>query len=382
MPELKFIMWASAFLVFYPYFGYIAALRAFSLVKRRDEPRTGGFEPRVTLLISAHNEEKTIKEKILNSLALDYPEDKLEIVLVSDGSKDRTLEIAGKYPDRITIRHYAERAGKTMCLNRAVPLAEGEIVVFSDANSCYEKNAVKLLVENFRDPSIGFVTGRTRYMTEDGGGFQESIGFYARIERLTKALESGTGSCVGADGAIFAIRKSLFKPLLASDINDLVIPLQVIRAGYSGVLEPRAYCEEGTSGSRKGEFNRQVRISARTLGAILRNRDLMNPLRHGLFSFKLVSHKLLRMLSPFFMLSLFAANILLVQEGPLYSALLLLQCAFYLSAVAGSVGSRPNPLSRVFAVSYAFAAVNAAILYAWLKFLKGESFVTWSPTRR
>lgn len=379
MTEMLLLFWSCAFLIVYPYVGYLALLRVLTLLKRvRGE--YGAFEPSMTLIISAYNEEKVIEDKILNSLALDYPENKLEIVLISDGSDDRTTEIAAKYKKRVTLRHYPGRIGKTACLNKAVPLAKGELVVFSDANSNYEKNALRLLARNFSSPEVGFATGRTEYAREDGTG--RSIGFYSRLEMLTKSLESLTGSCVGADGAIFAIRKTLFRPLRASDINDFVIPLDIVRQGYRGVLEQGAVCTERTSGSGKGEFRRQVRISARTLKALFRNADLLNPMRHGFFSFELASHKLLRMFVPFFMILLFATNIALASEGPAYLALLALQSAFYLSAVAGHWLAGAGAASRLFSISYTFTSVNMAVLWAWVKFLKGESFVTWAPTQR
>lgn len=381
MSAVKAVLWLSGFLVVYPYFGYLAVLWAcsqFTRKKRQDAGTRTTFEPKVTLIVSAHNEEKVIEDKILNSIALDYPESKLEITVVSDGSDDSTDEIVKKYATNgVILRRYEGRLGKTACLNRAVPAAGGEFIIFSDANSRYDSAAVRNLLAHFDDEKIGFVTGRTKYAGH--GAIKEAVGFYSRIEKMTKTLESRTGSCVGADGAIFAIRKKLFTPLKDSDINDLVIPLGVVRQGFAGVLEPRAFCVEDTAGTTRGEFNRQARITARTLRAIFSNTDLLNPVRFGLFSFKILSHKILRLMSPFFMLTLLVSSASLMRESGFYGAVFAAQAAFYSLALIERV--MPSG-ARLFSMPYTFSSVNAAILMGWVKYLKGETFVTWAPTKR
>lgn len=383
MPGVEALFLTAALLVLYPYIGYPAALRAISLFRTRKQAgENKAGKPRVTLIISAYNEEKVIEDKISNSLALDYPGDRMEIMVVSDGSTDSTADIVMKYAKRgVVLKHYAERSGKTACLNRAVPEAKGEIVIFSDANSNYEKDAIKTLVRHFASPEIGFVTGRTAYASEDGG-VAGTVGFYSMLEKLTKKLESKIGSCVGADGAIFAIRKGLYRPLRASDINDLVIPLKIVAQGYRGVLEEKAVCIEKTAGTGKGEFNRQVRITARTLKAISGNAGLLNPLSYGLFSFELFSHKVLRLLAPFFLIILFASNILLLSKGLFYKAAFIAQAVFYVCALFENRGRGFSAVRKIFSLAYTFSAVNAAIFWGWVKFIKGESFVTWSPTKR
>ena len=241
-------------MIIYPYVGYPAVLwliSLFILKKSKEEPVQ--LLSKVTLLISAYNEEGVIKDKIINSLALSYPKDLLEIVVVSDGSEDRTKDIVEQYGDKgVILRHYEGRIGKTACLNKASPLANGDIIVFSDANSHYDKGAVNNLVRNFSDNNIGFVTGTTKYITNDNENSVESVGLYTKIEKLTKTLESRISSCVGADGAIFAIRKNLYQPLKDYDINDFVIPLNVVKQGYRGILESNAYCIEKTASDIKG----------------------------------------------------------------------------------------------------------------------------------
>ena len=190
------------------------------------------------------------------------------------------------------------------------------------------------------------------------------------------------GSCVGADGAIFAIRKDLYRPLKGYDLNDLVIPLNIIKSGFRGGLDEDAFCVEDTAGSGKGEFNRQVRITARTLRAIFNNASLLNPIKYGLFSFEVFSHKVLRLTAPFFLLALFMANAALIFEGPLYAVVFSAQSVFYMAALLECAGAGLSLTKKLFSASYTFSAVNAAILWGWVKYLKGETFVTWSPTKR
>lgn len=339
--------------------------------------------PKVTLLISAYNEEAVIKDKILNSLALNYLKGMIEIVVVSDGSEDRTKDIVEQYRERgIILRHYDGRIGKTACLNKAVQLARGDIIVFSDANSNYDKEAVNIMVTNFVDESIGFVTGTTKYITNKYSGSIESVGLYSRIEKLTKTLESKISSCVGCDGAIFAIRKNLYQSLKEYDINDFVIPLNVVKQGYRGILDGNAFCNEKTASDIKGEFNRQVRITNRTIRAIFNNVVLMNPFRHGFFSFELFSHKLCKFLVPFFMLALFFTNIILTTQGLLYIIILILQICSYLIALFKYYERHFKGLSSLASAAHTFITVNLAILLGWLKYLKGETYTTWSTGRK
>ena len=381
---IKSIFWFSGFMIIYPYVGYPALLWFISLfisIKNKEEPAQ--VLPKVTLLISAYNEEAVIKDKIINSLALNYPEDLIEIVVVSDGSEDRTTFIVEQYvSEGVVLRHYKGRIGKTACLNKAVPLAKGDIIVFSDANSSYDKGAVNNLVRNFSDKNIGFVTGTTKYIINDNEDSIESVGIYSKLEKLTKTLESRISSCVGADGAIFAIRKNLYQPLKDYDINDFVIPLSVIKQGHRGILESNAFCNERTASDIKGEFSRQIRITNRTIRAIFNHMSLLNPFRFGFFSLELISHKVCKFLVPFFMLTLFFINIILITQGHLYVAAFMAQVCFYLIAVLNHRLRFLHILSRLASASYTFTTVNLAILLGWVQYLKGETYTTWSPGQR
>jgi cellulose synthase/poly-beta-1,6-N-acetylglucosamine synthase-like glycosyltransferase len=378
--------WVSLLAIAYAYVGYPAVLW---LLSRFRPPAawvgTGpdASLPSVTLIVSAFNEEQVIGQKIENALSLNYPRDSLEIVVVSDGSSDRTCEIVLGFAHRgIVLRHYEGRIGKTACLNRALPMANGSIVVFSDANSVYESGALRALVRPFEEPSVGFVTGWTRYGSGEDGTASASLGIYSKLELLTKELESRLGSCIGADGAIFAIRKELYTPLRDYDINDLVIPLSINRQGYRGVLQREAVCVEKDAGSAKGEFQRQVRITNRTLRAVMNYRQLFNPLRFGLLSFELFSHKLCRFLVPVFLIAVLALNLLLMERGGFFLAALIAQGGFYVAAAAATLLSKTGFLSHAAETARSFVIVNAATALAWVKYFQGETYTTWSPTKR
>jgi cellulose synthase/poly-beta-1,6-N-acetylglucosamine synthase-like glycosyltransferase len=384
MSGVTFFFWFSGVFILYSYFGYPLVLKIISLFKpARRSMNAPSLERKVTLLISAYNEEAVIEEKILNSLALHYPRSLLEIVVVSDGSTDTTCDIVSRYADRgVKLWHYEGRIGKTACLNQAVRRAEGEVIVFSDANSQYNKEAIRELVKHFADERVGFVTGRTIYVSGDAEKAPGSIGLYSKIEQWTKTLESEIGSCVGADGAIFAIRKALYRPLNGFDINDFVIPLNVVKQGYWGKLENNAFCLEKTAGAPRDEFYRQVRIANRTIRALVNHADLLNPLRFGFLSFEIFSHKVVRLFVPFFMLLLFLTSLGLAVHASFYLLFFTGQLFFYFAAGLNHSFDGPKGASRLFSIPHTFSLVNLAIAYGWIQYFKGETYVVWAPSQR
>ena len=327
----------------------------------------------VTIIISAHNEAEVIGKKIENSLGLEYPDSELEIIVVSDGSTDSTDEIVKQYADRDVVLISSEiRRGKTAGLNTALKRAKGEIVIFTDADSMFPPDTVKKFSEFFSDDSVGLVTGSTSYLLQGEEGMAHSTGIYTKLEKLIKHLETSSGSCVGADGAIFAIRKSLYSPLRDDDINDLVIPLNVIRSGKRVVIRDDLICLEPPSTDEKSAFFRQARITNRTLRALFRNLDLLNFIKFKNFSFKLFSHKFIRLSTPLFMLALIPLNLFLLKEGNPFYYFLIGQLTFYGLAIAG------NKI-ELFKTFNHFVLVQIAILYGWYLYLKGENIVTWNP---
>lgn len=318
-----------------------------------------------------------IEEKVKNTLSLDYPEELLEILVISDGSTDRTNEIVSGFKDsRLVLWAFHERSGKTACLNRVVSKAKGDIVLFTDANSIFPSGVIPKLVRNFSDQQVGLVTGWTKYI--QAGKDKEATGFYSKIEKMTKYWESLVSSCVGADGAIFAIRKALYKPLEEQDINDFVVPLHVILQGKRVVLDPEVYCIEESPKGEGDEFRRQARITNRTLRAIRRNAEFLNPFPHGSFSFFLLSHKLLRFLVPFFMTAAFIANLLLLRVSSLYIGLILVQILFLslgLANIAGKIEGRLANICKFFLITL------YAQLIGWIRTLRGIPDAMWTPQR-
>jgi cellulose synthase/poly-beta-1,6-N-acetylglucosamine synthase-like glycosyltransferase len=368
------IFWTFLFLSVYPYLIYPAVV--YLMAHLFYHPwKKGENASRVTLIVSVYNEEKVIEEKVKNSLSLVYPKDSLEIIVISDGSTDRTNEIVSGFRDsRVVLRAFPERTGKTACLNRVVPQAKGDIVLFTDANSMFPADILLKLMNNFSDVNVGLVSGWTKY--GQVGKDEEATGIYSKLEKMTKCWESRVSSCVGADGAIFAIRKTLYKPLDNRDINDFVIPLHVISQGKRVILDPEVYCFEDPAKGEGDEYRRQARITNRTLEAILRNPRFLNPFSFGSVSFFLLSHKLLRFLVPFFVAGTFITNLFLLKASPIYIAFVLMQILFLclgLANLAGKVEGKLTNLCKFFLVTLAAQST------AWMRRLRGISDVMWTP---
>lgn len=335
------------------------------------------IRPVVSVVISVYNEEKTIAQKLENTLALDYPKDRLEIMVVSDGSTDGTERIVSAVGDsRIVLKAFRRRSGKTACLNRTLPDARGEIVFFTDANSMFPRDTLLRLVRNFADPNVGLLTGWTRYGKVDQS--EDTTGVYSRFEKWTKLRESNISSCVGADGAVFAIRKELYRVLQEHDINDFVIPLNVIGQGKRVVMDADVYCFEQASSAPGKEYRRQVRITTRTLGAIRRNLEFLNPIRYGWFSFFLISHKIMRFLVPFFLLASFGTNLVLLGRSYFYSLTLGAQLAVLAVGASNAVGFTRGKIGDI--VKF-FLVTLLAQLNAWFRTFAGKSDTMWTPQR-
>jgi cellulose synthase/poly-beta-1,6-N-acetylglucosamine synthase-like glycosyltransferase len=330
----------------------------------------------VSMIISVYNEEAVIREKIENALSLDYPADLLEVVVCSDGSTDKTHEIVRAFNDsRLSLIKF-DRLGKTECLNRAVPMAKGDIILFTDANSMFPPDLVRQLSANFSDPDVGLTTGWTKYMKV--GGEDDVTGAYARLEKLTKYWESLVSSCVGADGAVFAIRKSLYRPLAPGDINDFIIPLNVIGQARRAVLDPDAWCREEAADSGEKAYHRQVRITTRTLWAIRHNFRFLNVMKYGWFSFFLISHKVLRLAVPFFFISGFFLNIGLIGQWWLYDTIFAAYLIFIGLGLLGISGISRGSMASMCMI---FLITFSAQLAGWLRMMIGIKDITWLPRR-
>lgn len=369
---MRALFWISAVLVVYPYLIYPALLAVLRRVAPRP-PRKAPIEPTVSVLVAAFNEEDVIAAKIENSLALDYPADRLEIVVASDGSTDDTNAIAARYADgtRVRLLAFPDNRGKLAALNDVIPQLTGEIVVFSDASSMLRPESIRVLLASFADPAVGAVSGAyvVRNPAQSALGKQED--FYWRFETSLKAAEAELSSTLGAHGALYAIRRELYPFPQRSVINDdFVIPLRIVARGYRAVYEPGAVAVE--EAHEMEGFRRRVRI---TRGNIQQLRELprllMPPRPVPLFFF--VSHKAMRLLVPPAMITCLVANLLL-PGSPLYRLLLAGQLAFYALALGGAVFPlRP----RLLRLPYYFAMVNAAFLVALFERAVRRGQVAW-----
>jgi len=365
-------------IVTYIYLGYPLLLFIISRLFPKNNIISHSFLPTVTVLVSAYNEEDVIEKKINNLLELKYPKDLIRFIVCSDCSDDETDEIVLKYKDRnITLVRQGERLGKTACLNKAIKQVDSEIIVFSDANSMYEDDAVKKLVRNFADQKIGYVVGMQLY-EEKASEKSREVSYWA-YEINLKKWESKIGSVVGGDGAIYAIRKELFEDLEPGDINDFLNPLQIISKGFRGIFEPEAICFEEPSESVDLETKRKVRIISRSWHALFKIPKILNPFTYGFFSIQLISHKLLRWLAPFFIIITFFTNLFLLGYD-LFFVIFLLQCLFYLLAFVPYIFKSTNKYA-FFSIPFYFCAVNIASFKGVFKGIIGNISGTWSPAR-
>jgi len=269
-----------------------------------------------------------------------------------------------------------------MGLNLAIPLASGEIVVFSDANAMYQKNAIQMLVRNFNDEKIGYVVGAALYIDETITSAGSSENIYWQYEIFLKKIESNLHSVVGGDGAIYAIRRQLYEKLDPEDINDFVNPLQIIQKGYRGVFEAEAICHEQTAGNFEKEAKRKQRIVNRSFNGLLKNKAVLNPFRYGLYSLELFSHKLLRWLVPLFIFIAGLGILILAQMGVLFFQICLLFCIGFIWCIMLGVILKNKPTTPpILLLPYYFYLVNINSLIGVLQSLRGHVQITWSTPR-
>ena len=378
------------FILFYIYFGYPILMLLLSNFKKNDIKMNEKYFPYVSLIIAAYNEEAVIKEKIENSLKLDYPKDKLEIIVFSDTSTDRTDEIVKEYEKkRIKLIRIEGRKGKTICQNEVVKLAKGEIIVFSDANSMYEPNAIKKIVRHFFDKKVGCVVGELRYeknFCKGGANIVKGEDVYWSYDQILKRLESKISSLVAGNGSIYAVRKSIYVDLSSIMCSDFVEPLMIFEKGYKIVYEPEAIARENTAENSQKEFQRRIRIVTQSVYSLLKNKlilNLLNPLKYGIFSIQLLSHKILRWFSGVLLILIFLLNILLLGKGTFYNLIMLSQGVFYIFAIWGFINEiwLKRRTAKVPHVIYYFCLSCVAMLYGIINALRRKEIITWETIR-
>jgi cellulose synthase/poly-beta-1,6-N-acetylglucosamine synthase-like glycosyltransferase len=378
---LKIIFFLSIGLILYVYFGYPLLLLVVGVFLKKTVTRAE-ITPSATIIIAAHNEANIIREKLENSLELDYPREQFEIIIASDGSTDKTTAIAQRFTDKEVRVLDLPRGGKINALNRAVEAARGEIFVFTDANAIFERDALRVLVSNFADDTVGGVCGNQRYRKPGAGDSSgEGENLYWKYDKFIKRLESGIGSTVAADGSIYAIRASLFQPLEdAAQADDHAISARVVANGLRLVFDERAVSYEEPPASGDREFRRKIRVTNHTVSSILNLPAAMNPRVTGFYVVELFSHKILRYLVPFFMIVAFIANLFLLREGAVFQIMFGAQVLFYVCSIVGRL-LRDSRLGRVklFYVPYYFCLANVAALLGVLSRMMGKRVVVWQP---
>lgn len=376
---VELIFLSSLGLLFYIYFGYPLMLMLIGILAPWPV-RKGSRFPSASVVIAAYNEEEIIERKLRNTLELTYPRNRLEIVIASDGSTDRTVSIARRYASQGIRVLDLPRRGKAEALNDGVLAATGEVIVFTDANSMLETESLRALVEDLGDPEVGGVCGNQRYRpadSDDVTGREESL--YWQYDKAVKGLESRTGSIIAADGSLYAIRRSLYVPIDDPAVaDDMAISTRVVLNGHRLVYEARAVTYEDAPARGRQEFLRKVRITNHSVRALLGlGRDLW---LSGFYSIKLLSHKLLRHLAPFWLIVLFSSNVLLLGTHPVCVSTWGCQVLFYVLAFLGWRLRETQPgRSRLLSVPYFFCFVNAAALLGVLSVLIGRSVMAWEP---
>jgi cellulose synthase/poly-beta-1,6-N-acetylglucosamine synthase-like glycosyltransferase len=375
--------WLAIAWLAYIYGGFVLLVAAVGWFRQR-AVRTGPATPPATLVIAAFNEEAVIGERIENALAMDYPAGQLDVLVAADGCTDATEDIVRRYGPRGVRLVSLPRLGKIRALNAAVEHARGEILVFSDANVMCRPDALRAMARSFADPSVGGVAGRTVYRLEARG---ESNGrgerLYWDYDTRLKQLESATGSIVSAHGGLYAIRRSLYRPVPDPAVtDDFAISTGVIEQGYRLVFEPDAVGSEFAVGQARREFGRRVRLMTRGLRGVLLRRRLLNPFRFGFYSVVLFSHKVLRRLAPVPLVALAAASAWLAPSHWLYATAAAGQGAFYALGLAGFAlrGAAVGRLKPLY-VPFYFCMANVACALAVAQLLAGRRIELWQPQR-
>ena len=373
------LFWGSVFLVAYPYVVYpllVALIGAFRPRPVAARP----IESSITLLIPAYNEARHIAATVQNKLDQNYPQDKLQIIVVSDGSSDGTDEIVKGFADRgVLLLRREGREGKAAALNAAILHATGEIVVFSDANSLFDVDALTKIAANFADPEVGYVTGALRFSTSRLGVSGIGGGVYLRYENWVRRLETRAGSIIGVNGGVDAIRRALYVVIPNQLITDFVLPLSVIEAGHRVVFDATARAIEAPNEELASEFRMRVRVALRSLQGLEYMRRLLNPVRFPLPAFCLISHKALRYSGFVFMALALISNTLLAASSPFYRYLLAVHVSSYLVGLIGLVSSLPDFVRKFAVVPGYLVMSNAAFALAAFKFARGDKMATWKP---
>ncbi len=382
--------WACLFVVAYTFAGYGLLLYFFVKVKNTRRSKIlftpTEFIPSVTLLIAAYNEEDLILDKVQDSLALNYPKEKLQIIFVTDGSTDKTPQLLQNQAE-ITVLHTNDRNGKMAAIKRAMPYVNGDILVFSDANTFLNVDAINELVKHYQNPKVGAVAGEKRILVDEHADASAAgEGFYWKYESFLKKLDYQLYSNVGAAGELFSVRKSLY-PFVESDtiIDDHMIAMRIAESGYIIAYEPNAFALETASANSKEELKRKIRIAAGGMQSILRLRKAANPFNNPTLTFQYISHRVLRWtVTPFLLVIIFILNVFICLNSPqlVYSILLFAQIVFYICAIIGWYFEHKNMKVKAFFVPYYFCLMNYAVAAGIFRYFKKNQSAAWEKSLR
>jgi cellulose synthase/poly-beta-1,6-N-acetylglucosamine synthase-like glycosyltransferase len=377
----EIVFWVSAAALLYTYVGYPLLLAVLSRLRGRPV-RRADLTPTVTIIITAYNEERDLAQKLENTLLLDYPKDRLEIMVASDCSSDRTDEIVLDFAARgVRLHRQPERLGKTAAQNAAVERASGEIILFSDATTHYQRDVLRAMMPNFADQTVGCVSGRVVYTDPTKSSVGHGTRSYWNYEFLLKTYESNVCSLIGVCGCLYAVRRSAYVPLYHEACSDFIIATKMVEQGLRAVYEPDAISMEETNERADKEMKVRVRIITQTLADLWRNRAMMNPFRSGFYAIELISHKVMRYFVPVFLFAILMASIALAPRSLFYAMALFGQALCYGAAALAFLLERFGLHSRLLAIPQYFVLGNLASLIAFYKFLSGERYARWEPIR-
>ena len=394
MKTMEILFWVFLFIIFYSYLGYGILLFIIIKIRRilgisRNKEGNKDYEPEVTLFVAAYNEKDYVNEKLKNSFSLNYPQQKVKHVWVTDGSNDGTPDLLRKY-EGVEVYHLDQRGGKIGAMNRGMQFVKTPIVIFSDGNTNLGKESIREIVNLFSDPKVGCVSGEKRIYSKDADAAAGAgEGLYWKYESTLKKWDAELYSVVGAAGELFAIRTELWQEVEKDTLlDDFIISLRVAMAGYTIQYNPEAYAIETASANVKEELKRKVRISAGGIQSVIRLSSLLNIFKYGTLSFQYISHRVLRWtLAPLSLLLLIPAGLILaINEGifdfGLYSILFWLQILFYTAALLGWYLENKSIKIKILFVPYYFFIMNLSVFLGLKRYLKGSQSVNWERAKR
>ena len=384
------LFWISIFLVVYTFVGYGFLLLLLVKLKRvffkPFQFKDDVMLPPVTVLIAAYNEEDIIEEKIANTLALNYPKDKIRVIFITDGSTDQTADKIRGF-NEVMLLHNDSRAGKMAAIKRAIPFIEGEITVFTDANTFLNQDAILELVKHYQNPKVGCVAGEKRIMVEETADASSAgEGFYWKYESALKKWDYELYSNVGAAGELFSIRTALYETVESDTIiDDHMIAMRIAEKGFIIAYEPKAYAMETASADVKEELKRKIRIAAGGIQSILRLKKSANPFNYPLLTFQYISHRVLRWtITPFLLILVFFLNGLIAFNtgNSFYQVLFVLQILFYTLSITGYYFESRNIRVKALFIPYYFCVMNYAVLAGIIRYYKKNQSAAWEKSKR